>query len=73
MNSLLGKINRLDYQIELNTLSDNLVELNDNAIKVESDVTRIADYKVGNVSLFTLSSLLLNKGAKESKTINFFN
>lgn len=67
LTSVLSKINNNIYEKELNSLSSKLKQ-NINILE-ESDITRIADYKVGNTSLFTLQSILLNKGSKYSKLI----
>lgn len=67
LTSVLSKINNNIYEKELNSLSSKL-DQNINILE-ESDITRIADYKVGNTSLFTLQSILLNKGSKYSKPI----
>ena len=68
---VLNKINNNIYEKELNLLNSTLnLTLNQNiTVLEESDVTRIADYKVGNTSLFTLQSILLNKGSKYGNSI----
>ena len=72
LNSVLGNINKSTYYSELTKLKHIITnEQTDAVILEEADVTRIADSKVGNVSLFTLSSLLLNKGSLNNKTISF--
>lgn len=64
---VLSKINNNIYKKELDSLN---LKLNQNInVLEESDVTRIADYKVGNTSLFTLQSILLNKGSKYGNSI----
>jgi len=64
---VLSKINNNIYKKELDSLN---LKLNQNiTVLEESDVTRIADYKVGNTSLFTLQSILLNKGSKYGNSI----
>jgi hypothetical protein len=66
---VLSKINNNIYRKELDLLNSTLT-LNQNiTVLEESDVTRIADYKVGNTSLFTLQSILLNKGSKYGNSI----
>ena len=64
---VLSKINNDIYKKELDLLYSKL-DQNINILE-ESDVTRIADYKVGNTSLFTLQSILLNKGSKYGNSI----
>lgn len=64
---VLNKINNNIYKKELDLLNSKLNQ--DINILEESDVTRIADYKVGNTSLFTLQSILLNKGSKYGNSI----
>ena len=68
---ILSKINNNIYRKELDLLNSTLnLTLNQNiTVLEESDVTRIADYKVGNTSLFTLQSILLNKGSKYGNSI----
>ena len=68
---VLSKINNNIYRKELDLLNSTLnLTLNQNiTVLEESDVTRIADYKVGNTSLFTLQSILLNKGSKYGNSI----
>ena len=67
LTSVLSKINNNIYEEELKLLHSKLTY--DINVLEESDITRIADYKVGNTSLFTLQSILLNKGSKYSKSI----
>lgn len=69
LNQVLKQINTTIYEKDLKNLNNQLDNINKLEILKESDVTRIADYKVGNTSLFTLQSILLNKGSKYNKPI----
>ena len=77
LNSVLGKINRTTYKPQLDKLDKLLKESNNLTILEDSDITRIADYKVGNVSVFTLQTILQNRGSLLSseldKMVNILN
>lgn len=70
LNTVLKKINRPNYEDKLNLLSNRVDKLDSLDILKESDLTRIADYKVGNISMFTLQSLLQNRGDVLSSEIS---
>jgi len=70
LNAVLKKINKPAYEFELSILNEWANNVNSLDILKESDLTRIADYKVGNVSIFTLQSILQNRGNVLSSKIN---